>query len=179
MDTVIRCKLVSPCNCRCIRTRLFTPKFLSIQKRVKEEKINVRLAKIECAVDKEVFCMANYKVDGFPTILTYVDGKLKEEYYGETEEGPFYQYIKTQVRLYESTKLANGKKVDVPAQPNSSPVMASSVGPVTLQPVTEKYLSPENSSANADVTQVGNNAAPIAALAAGVYKSNFRETQRR
>lgn len=81
----------------CHNTQRFTPKYLQVQQWVEQERLfekGFRMAKVECAVDKEKFCVEEFKIDGFPTILVFVDGKLLHEYPYEDESEPVYNYIK-------------------------------------------------------------------------------------
>ena len=57
-------------------------------------KFGFDLAKVDCSTDNEKFCVSNYKIEGFPTLLLFVDGKLVEEYPGLDESFNLMEYIK-------------------------------------------------------------------------------------
>ncbi|KAI8908066.1 hypothetical protein EDD86DRAFT_208811 [Gorgonomyces haynaldii] len=85
----------------CVNTARWTPKYLEAQKRVDQEGIKVNMAKIECSADGEQFCTQNFKVDGFPTMLAYIDGQLKEEYPDSDEVEPFVEYLRKLSQEYQ------------------------------------------------------------------------------
>ncbi|KAI8892756.1 hypothetical protein BC833DRAFT_610751 [Globomyces pollinis-pini] len=94
----------------CHNTHRFTPKYLEVQQRVNKAKLQEKgftTFKIECAVDHEQFCISRYHIDGFPTLLTFVNGELKEEYPHEDEVEPLMNYIENLVK--ENPKSANPK----------------------------------------------------------------------
>ncbi|KAJ3268714.1 hypothetical protein HDV01_002345 [Terramyces sp. JEL0728] len=85
----------------CHNTQKFNPKYLEVQNKVKAagyKEHGFEMYKVECAIDKEKFCIDKYDVDGFPTLLTYVDGKLLEEYPSEDETETLFNYIKLLVK---------------------------------------------------------------------------------
>jgi thiol-disulfide isomerase/thioredoxin len=87
----------------CSNTQRFTPKYLEVQQRV--EKANLKskgfgMAKVECSGDMESTCVQEYKVDGYPTVFSYVDGKRKEEYPYADEADELYSYITELIRLH-------------------------------------------------------------------------------
>lgn len=49
---------------------------------------------MECSLDKEVFCVVRHKIEGFPTLLVYIDGILKEEYPGANEVDDLMRYLR-------------------------------------------------------------------------------------
>jgi thiol-disulfide isomerase/thioredoxin len=81
----------------CHNTQRFTPKYLQVQERIENEKLyekGFRMAKVDCSIDREKFCMGEFNLLGFPTIYTFVDGKLLHEYPYADETEPVYNYIK-------------------------------------------------------------------------------------
>ncbi|KAJ3319736.1 Protein disulfide-isomerase A3 [Boothiomyces sp. JEL0866] len=85
----------------CHNTQKFNPKYLKVQEKVKEagyKDHGFEMYKVECAIDREKFCIEEYQVDGFPTLLTFADGKLLEEYPSEDETETLLNYIKLLVK---------------------------------------------------------------------------------
>ncbi|KAJ3256765.1 hypothetical protein HK103_005138 [Boothiomyces macroporosus] len=78
----------------CHNTQKFNPKYLQVQQKVKEAGYKDHGFEMY----KAEFCIENYDVDGFPTLLTFANGKLKEEYPSEDETETLLNYIKLLVK---------------------------------------------------------------------------------
>jgi thiol-disulfide isomerase/thioredoxin len=86
----------------CSNTQRFNPKYLEVQQRVEQADLKAKgfgMAKVECSGDMESTCVQKYKVDGYPTVFSYVDGKRKEEYPFADEVDELYSYINELIRL--------------------------------------------------------------------------------
>lgn len=81
----------------CKFTQKFTPKYLSVQNRISNLKINptvlFRMRKVECSTD-ELFCTEKHGLAGFPSMVLYQNGLKIEEYPFADEEEEFYDYVK-------------------------------------------------------------------------------------
>ncbi|KAH6573036.1 hypothetical protein BASA62_003143 [Batrachochytrium salamandrivorans] len=67
----------------CHQTQRLTPKYLNVQRRVQKAKLinyGFQMAKVECSLDHEVYCHTVHKIDGYPTLLVYVNGTMIHEY---------------------------------------------------------------------------------------------------
>lgn len=58
-----------------------------------------------------VYCIKKYEIDGFPTLLTFIDGVLKEEYPDSDEVAPLYKYIVGLQKLAKPDAVANAPLV--------------------------------------------------------------------
>jgi thioredoxin-like negative regulator of GroEL len=97
----------------------FNPKYLQVQNLIDQTDFRSKgfqMAKIDCSIDNESFCLQTFNVDSYPTVLIFVDGKLKHEYPFEDEVEPLMRYIKELVirnplRPSLTTKIENQRPI--------------------------------------------------------------------
>ncbi|XJO78754.1 hypothetical protein BDV3_003146 [Batrachochytrium dendrobatidis] len=112
----------------------FNPKYLSVQERVDKANLkdfDFQMAKVECALDHEVYCHTVHKIEGYPTLLVYVNGTLLHEYPDSDEEEPFYNYILRFIKKYSpkvqdtstesKDRSHNVPGVEIPTLPDAAP----------------------------------------------------------
>jgi hypothetical protein len=103
------------------------------------------MVKMECSGENEIICTRKHKIDGYPTVLIYVDGELKEEYPYEDEVDELFGYIAELIRLHpleekKEQKITKAAKeyVQRPSLPNPSPLITAIVSnPVVKQAISE------------------------------------------
>jgi hypothetical protein len=95
----------------CSNTQRFNLEYLKVQEQVdSDEKFRDNgfiMRKFECGGKYTDKCLS-YPVDGYPTILVYLDGKLKEEYTNENDAASLLKYIEKLIEDYPGTETAAG-----------------------------------------------------------------------
>ncbi|KAJ3186953.1 hypothetical protein HDU85_006990 [Gaertneriomyces sp. JEL0708] len=124
----------------CPYTQRFTPKWLKVQEEVIKQNLPQRglhMAKIECSTGQHrsssPFCTGTHQIEGFPTVMMYVDGKLRGEYPEEDEVKPLLRYMTLTLQEYEQTKA---KLSEAPLSPVSA-TAPTKQAPQAIQPSKE------------------------------------------
>ncbi|KAJ3174758.1 hypothetical protein HK101_010846 [Irineochytrium annulatum] len=82
----------------------------------------MNIAKVDCT-DTDAWC-STQGVDAYPTIYLYHAGKFVEEYMGEHESTPIYEFILERTEHYESHSA--NEPADAHAQPPAVVVIEES-----------------------------------------------------
>ncbi|KAH6576878.1 hypothetical protein BASA61_002711 [Batrachochytrium salamandrivorans] len=108
----------------CHQTQRLTPKYLNVQRRVQKAKLinyGFQMAKVECSLDHEVYCHTVHKIDGYPTLLVYVNGTMIHEYPDSDEEEPLYNYILRFIKDYSPLAKSSASAATTDASAQSAP----------------------------------------------------------
>ncbi|KAJ3244841.1 hypothetical protein HDU78_010431 [Chytriomyces hyalinus] len=87
----------------CKFCKRLTPRWLRMQQEFTNQKLHETgflITKVDCTGTNEAWCAGKFKVDSYPTVNLYHNGKLVEEYTGAHEATDLLDYIREKIKFY-------------------------------------------------------------------------------